>query len=162
MSTNYQIPFAAGSPRSRPFLPPKNHQVNCGQASRIFTEDLQRWFRHSLGCVAGRREFAADRYFAVDVHSLSDVVVGWRRFLGALERREAIAYMYIIRDPDAALAASCAGATRSGVRSAVTALAEIMSTLSEEAPGTLVGGGALNFVINLVCPVTGGRLTRPD
>jgi len=157
MSIDYQTLFVAGAPRPRPFVAPKNHQVHCGQASLIFTEDLQSWFRHSLGCVAGRREFAADRYFAVDVHSLSDIVVGWRRFLGALERREAIACMYIIRDPAEALATSNFGPARTGVRSAVTALAEIMSTLSEEAPGVLVAGGALNFVINLVCPVTGCR-----
>ena len=157
MSTVYQSPFASGVPRPRPFLPPRNHQIHCGQASAIFTEDLQAWFRHSLGCIAGRREFAADRYFAVDVHGLSDVVVGWRRFLGALERREAIACMYIIRDPAKALAGANVGAPTTGVRSAITALAEIMSTLSEEAPGTLAAGGALNFVINLVCPVTACR-----
>jgi hypothetical protein len=107
-----------------------------------------------LGCVAGRREFAADRYFAVNAHNLSDIVVGWRRFLGALERREAIACLYVIRDPAEALASSDVIAAGAGVRPAISALAEIMSTLSEETPSTLVDGGALNFVLNLKCPVT--------
>jgi hypothetical protein len=157
MDTAFDMPPATGRARSRPFLPAKNHQVHCGQAATILSEDLQAWFRHSLGCVAGRREFAADRYFAVDVHSLSDVVVGWRRFLGALERREAIACMYVIRDPAKTLSSAHVWAPLVGVRPAIKALAEIMSTLSEEAPGELVAGGSLNFVINLVCPVTACR-----
>jgi hypothetical protein len=153
----YDTPVPSVTTRSRPFLPAKNHQVNCGQASSILSEDLQAWFRQSLGCVAGRREFAADRYFAVEVHSLSDVVIGWRRFLGALERRESIACMYVIRDPAKTLSGTGARAPLVGVRPAISALAEIMSTLSEEAPGELAAGGALNFVINLVCPVTACR-----
>jgi hypothetical protein len=152
-----ETPVVPGASRSRPFLPAKNHQVRCGQASSILGEDLQTWFRESLGCVAGRRELAADRYFAVEVNSLSDVVIGWRRFLAALEQREAIACMYVIRDPARTLAAQGAKAPLVGVRPAISALAEIMSTLSEEAPGALVAGGALHFVINLVCPVTACR-----
>jgi len=157
MITSHETPTALGASRSRPFLPAKNHQVHCGQASSILSEDLQTWFRQSLGCVAGRREFAADRYFAVDVHSLSDVVIGWRRFLGALERRESIACVYVIRDPAKTLASGSVRAPLVGVRAAISALAEIMSTLSEEGPGELAAGGALNFVINLICPVTACR-----
>jgi hypothetical protein len=157
MTTLHKTPAALGASRSRPFLPAKNHQVHCGQASSILSEDLQIWFRQTLGCVAGRREFAADRYFAVDVHSLSDVVIGWRRFLGALERRESIACMYVIRDPAKTLASGSVRAPLVGVRPAISALAEIMSTLSEEGPGELAAGGALNFVINLICPVTACR-----
>jgi hypothetical protein len=157
MSTDYQSPFSTGVPRTRPFLPAKNHQVHCGKASSILSEELYNWFRRSLGCVAGRREFAADRYFAVEVHSLSDIVVGWRRFLGALERRDAVACMYVIGNPAEVLASSSTATPSAGVRPAITALAEIMSTLSEETPSTLLGGGALNFVINLLCPVTGCR-----
>lgn len=143
---------------ARPFLPARGHQVQCGPARTILSEDLQQWFRQCLGCVAGRREFAADRYFAVNARNLSDIVVGWRRFLGALERRETIACLYVIRDPAAALAASDVIVPSVGVRPAIGALAQLMSILSEHTPSTLVEGGALNFVINLKCPVT-ARLT---
>jgi len=155
MNTLFAPSSSSPSPPVRPFLPARNHQVQCGPARTVLSEELQQWFRHCLGCVAGRREFVADRYFAVNAHNLSDIVVGWRRFLGALERREAIACLYVIRDPAEVLAYSSDAITSgAGVRPTISALAEIMSTLSEEPPSTLVEGGALNFVINLKCPIT--------
>jgi hypothetical protein len=147
-SLNTPPPFA------RPFIPDRNHQVLCGPARTVLSEDLQHWFRHCLGCVAGRREFAADHYFAVDARNLSDIVVGWRRFLGALERREAIACLYVIRNPSETLTGSDVIVPSAGVRPAISALAEIMGTLSEDTPTTLLEGGALNFIVNLKCPIT--------
>jgi hypothetical protein len=113
---------------------------------------LKLWLRRGLGCIAGRREFLSNRYFAVDVRRLSDVVVGWRHFMGALERREAVACLYSL---SALLAQECPKPT--GVRAAVTQVAEIMSVLSDDSAEELVSGGRLNLVINAICPVTGCR-----
>ena len=133
----------------------KSHSVRCGPARNILSENLQIWFRQSLGCVAGRREFLSNRYFAVDVQHLKDVTVGWHHFISALERGEVVACLYVIQNPTETLTASAECATLAlGVRPAITNLAEIMSTLSDHTASTLVDGGLLNFVINLTCPVT--------
>jgi hypothetical protein len=138
------------------FLVSKTQPAHCGPANQILSEDLQHWLRRGLGCIAGRREFLSNRYFAVDVRQLSDVVVGWRHFMGALERRDAIACLYSL---SAMVPPAAEGA---GVRSAVAQLAEIMSVLSDDSPEDLASGGRLNLVINAICPVTGCRTTFFD
>lgn len=138
------------------------HPVHCGQASQVLSEDLRAWFRECLGCVLGRREFFGDRYFTVNVQQLSDVVVGWRHFVAALERHETIACLYVISNPADVLGTSSVISPETGVRSAISALADIMSTLSDEPAATLVDGGALNFVVTLTCPVTSCRVAFFD
>jgi len=133
----------------------KTQPAHCGAASQILSEELQQWLRRGLGCIAGRREFLSNRYFAVEVRQLSDVVVGWRHFMGALERRDAIACLY-------SLAAMIPADSRTSARGAVGQLAQIMSVLSDDSPEDLAAGGRLNLVINAICPVTGCRTTFFD
>lgn len=141
----------------------KTRPVRCGQANSILDERLKQWFRRCLGCVAGRREFLADRYFVVDVRQMSDVVVGWRHFISALDRREAVACLYVIADGIPGVRDIDPEQTgRSGVHGAVTNLAEIMSVLSDESPEALTSGESLNSVINTTCPVTGCRTLFND
>jgi hypothetical protein len=137
------------------FVVSKTQPAHCGPANQILSEELQQWLRSGLGCIAGRREFLSNRYFAVDVRQLSDVVVGWRHFMGALERRDAIACLY-------SLSGMMRPAAANGVRGAVSQLAEIMSVLSDDSPEDLASGGRLNLVINAICPVTGCRTTFFD
>jgi hypothetical protein len=139
------------------FVVSKTQPAHCGPANQILSEDVQQWLRRGLGCIAGRREFLSNRYFAVDVRQLSDVVVGWRHFMGALERREAVACLYNLSGM-----LTPAACQAPGVRGAVTQLAEIMSVLSDESPEDLASGGRLNLVLNAICPVTGCRTTFFD
>ncbi len=139
------------------FVVSKTQPAHCGPANQILSEELKQWLRRDLGCIAGRREFLSNRYFAVDVRQLSDVVVGWRHFMGALERRDAVACLYSL-----AAIRDAAAVKPTGVRGAVTQLAEIMSVLSDDSPDDLASGGRLNLVINAICPVTGCRTTFFD
>ena len=139
------------------FLVSKTQPAHCGPASQILSEELQHWLRRGLGCIAGRREFLSNRYFAVDVRQLSDVVVGWRHFMGALERRDAVACLYSL---SAIIGANAV--KPQGVRGAVTQVAEVMSVLSDDSAEDLASGGRLNLVLNAICPVTGCRTTFFD
>jgi hypothetical protein len=139
------------------FVVSKTPPAHCGPANQVLSEELQHWLRRGLGCIAGRREFLSNRYFAVDVHQLSDVVVGWRHFMGALERRDAVACLYSLSG-----IIPTTGGKPAGVREAVTQLAEVMSVLSDDSADDLASGGRLNLVINAICPVTGCRTTFFD
>src|SRR5580692_3685292 len=97
------------------FVVSKTQPAHCGPANQILSDELQQRLRRGLGCIAGRREFLSNRYFAVDVRQLSDVVVGWRHFMGALERRDAVACLYSL----SAITSSCA-IKPVGVRGAIT------------------------------------------
>lgn len=130
--------------------------AHCGQASVILSPELQDWFKRSLGCVAGRREFSSDRYFVVEVRQLSDVVAGWRHFVRALERRETVACLYVIPRIDGIVAHETV-TTKSSALDALTAVSEVMSVLSDQSPEFLLHGGQLNFVLHLDCPITGMR-----
>lgn len=138
------------------FVVSKTQPAHCGPANQILSEELQQWLRRGLGCIAGRREFLSNRYFAVEVRRLSDVVVGWRHFMGALERRDAVACLYSLSGifPP--------GGKPAGVRDSVSQLAEVMSVLSDDSAEDLASGGRLNLVINAICPVTGCRTTFFD
>src|SRR5580698_4041485 len=119
------------------FVVSKTQPAHCGPADQILSEELKQWLRRGLSCIAGRREFLSNRYFAVDVRQLSDVVVGWRHFMGALERRDAVACLYSLSGIISAREKA------NGVRDAVTQLAEVMSVLSDDSPEDLASGGRL-------------------
>jgi hypothetical protein len=138
--------------------PRRAPEVRCGQILDLVSEELKTWFTERIGCMAARREIAANRYFAVNVTRLSDVSAGWRHFIGALERRETVACLFVIEDPASVAASLPAAPTLTeGVAPTLCAVAEIMSTLSDEPAASLINGGSLNFGISLPCPVTGCR-----
>lgn len=147
----------------RPVLAKHGYEIACGQAQDVINDQLKSWLHECVGCVAGRREFNANRYFAVNVKRLSDVNIGWRYFIDALERKTTTACLFVVEDPKHVIApATPALQTTSKVVEAMAALAQIMSTLSDESAAGLVDGGNLNFVINLDCPVTRCRTTYCD
>jgi len=142
---------------------PSAPRVHCGQIMDIVSEELKTWFTERLGCMAARREIAAGRYFAINVVRLGDVTAGWHRFIGALERRETVACLFVIADPFAVASKLPEPVVQSeGVAPALAAVAEIMSTLSDEPAASLVNGGCLSFAISLPCPVTGCRTAFLD
>ena len=157
MEHRTSVPRSDSRDRGGVFVVSKTQPAHCGPANQILSEELQQWLRRGLRCIAGRREFLSNRYFAVDVRQLSDVVVGWRHFMGALERRDAVACLYSL-----SAITSSAAVNPAGVRGAITQLAEFMSVLSDESADDLVSGGRLNLVINAICPVTGCRTTFFD
>ncbi len=146
-------------PRARPAA----RRVRCGQLMDVVSADLKSWFTERLGCMAARREIAAGRYFAVDVRRLNDVSAGWHQFIGALERRETVACLFVIADPFVVAPNAAASAAQGqGMVPALAAVAEIMSTLSDEPAASLVNGGSLGFAVSLPCPVTGCRTAFLD
>ena len=149
-----QAPFARERTR---------RQVHCGQLMDVVSEDLRTWFTESLGCMAARREIAPRRYFAINVVRVGDVTAGWHQFIGALERRTTVACLFVIPDP-VAVASKLPRLPVEGADMvpSLRAVAEIMSTLSDEPAASLVSGGCLNFAISLPCPVTGCRTAFTD
>jgi hypothetical protein len=97
METAHNKAHFMGSKRRTIECPPLfvKHRDSLWQAKHVLSQ-VTNWMKHCLGCLAARREFMADRYFAVAVRELSHVIGGWRHFARALERRETVACLYVV------------------------------------------------------------------
>ncbi len=122
-------------------VPPQN-----AMSDREAVDFVVNWMTRELPCVAGRREVIKNRYM-IEAATRNTVPEIFARYHQKLQKREAIACLYVFNDPD------FLGYDVS-VSKVFYYLAEQMQRISQVSTRELANGKALTKKIRLTCPVT--------
>ena len=118
-------------------------------------EKLRAWLRTDLPCVAGKREFAGNRYFIAEIDDAASMTRAYDRFLAALEARETVAGLFVLSEQIALPPEATA-------RDQFLQCATLMRGVSDLSPEALADGGRLGKSVSLRCPVTEARILYDD
>jgi hypothetical protein len=144
-------PFSESNLVVGPLSAPMKYTVKARHQTRnsdeFVLDEIKRWFREQLPCVAGRREFNRQRYM-VKIATNATVLEIFDQFTAALRRYENTACLFVFNEPEFYPG-------RSNAHLAFRFLAEQMAQLGVNSAEELANGAALSNTVTLLCPVTG-------
>lgn len=108
---------------------------------------LRQWMQTALPCIAGAREFRADRYLIQSIASDAEMTMAFDRFVTALEKRQTVAGLFVLSEAMALPRDQSATAQ-------MMQLAQMVQPITNTPPEMLATGGKLNLQMTLRCPVT--------
>jgi hypothetical protein len=141
-----QSNFALGITRPAMQCPAHARQQTT-HSDELVLDEILRWFREHLPCVAGRREFNRQRYM-IKIATASTIPEIFGQFAAAVRQHENTACLFVFNEPEFYPG-------RSNAHSAFRFLAEQMAQLGVNSAEDLANGEALSNTIALPCPVTG-------
>lgn len=145
----FVIPGSANNPA---LLCPHHHGTK--KSDEVVLAEMEGWFRQSLPCVAGRREFNLERYEVV-IATKDTVRSIFDSFSRQVSHYEKTACLFVFNDERFY-------AGRSNAHAAFRFLAEQMQPISTVTAEALANGDALSTTINLRCPVTDIQVAFDD
>lgn len=128
------------------------HGAPTKKTDSLVMKEMQIWFRECLGCVAGRREFAHDRYMMTiidDTDTAARILEVQRQFRRSVLAYEKVACILIFNHPG-----FYEDAGRS-VIDTITYLAQQIAPAAHVPTDRLIAGGSVHQRHAIKCPVTG-------